>query len=111
MYFQLPLERDTVIYLPLTWTLVHPIDENSPLFGKTIDELKAVDSEILVKLKGHDEGFGEQVHSRNSYLIDEIVWGVRFVSSFHVDEKGKVVLDFDKIGAYEDAELNNEPKK
>jgi inward rectifier potassium channel len=110
-YFQLQLERNTVIYLPLTWTLVHPIDENSPLFGKSIDELKAIDSEILVKLKGHDEGFGEEVHSRNSYLIDEVIWGASFISAFHVDENGKVVLDFDKISAYEDAELNNELRK
>ncbi len=107
-YYLLPLERNTVIYLPLTWTLVHPIDEKSPLYGKTPEDLRNLDSELMIKLKGHDEGFGEHVHSRNSYLVDELVWGARFVSAFYVDEKGMTLLDFDKIGAYETASLNNE---
>ncbi len=107
-YFILPLERTTVLYLSLTWTLVHPINEKSPLYGKTPEELKEMQIEIMVKLKGFDEGFGEHVHSRNSYLIDEMVWGARFVSSFHVDEKGTTILDFDKVGAYEKVSLNKE---
>jgi inward rectifier potassium channel len=106
-YYLLPLERNDVIYLPLTWTMVHPIDEKSPLYGKTAEDLKGMGSEIMIKLKGHDEGFGEHVHSRNSYLMDELVWGARFLPAFYVDEKGTALIEFDKIGSYEKAELNN----
>jgi inward rectifier potassium channel len=107
-YYLLPLERNTVLYLPLTWTMVHPITDKSPLFGKTKEELKDMQIEIMVKLKGFDEGFGEHVHSRNSYMIDEVVWGAKFLPSFHVDDDGATILDFDKVGAYEKATLNKE---
>lgn len=107
-YYLLPLERAGVIYLPLTWTMVHPINEKSPFYGKTPEEIRALDSEIMVKLKGHDEGFGEHVHSRNSYLMNEVVWGARFLPAFHVDESGMTLLDYDRLGAYESAPLNNE---
>lgn len=95
-YYLLPLERSGVIYLPLTWTMVHPIDEKSPFYGKTPDDIGSLDSEIMVKLKGHDEGFGDHVHSRNSYLMNELVWGARFLPAFHVDETGMTLLDLKK---------------
>jgi inward rectifier potassium channel len=108
-FYQLPLERNEVNYLPLTWTLVHPIDENSPFYGKTHEELKEIDSELMINLKGHDEGFGEQVHSRTSYLMDDVIWGARYIPSFHVDDAGIVLLDFEKLSAYEKVNLDREP--
>jgi len=107
-YYLLPLERNSVIYLPLTWTMVHPIDEKSPLYGKTLEDLKTLGAELMIKLKGHDEGFGDLVHSRNSYLMDEMVWGARFLPAFHVDENGMTLLDFDKLSAVESAPINTE---
>jgi inward rectifier potassium channel len=107
-YFVLQLERKDVLYLSLTWTLVHPIDEKSPLYAKTPEELKEMQIEIMIKLKGFDEGFGEHVHSRNSYLADELVWGARFLPAFHVDDNGATVLDYDKVGTYERVSLNKE---
>jgi inward rectifier potassium channel len=95
----LRLERHNVFFLPLTWTLVHPIDEGSPFWGKTVADLERVQAEILILMKGFDDTFSQTVHSRYSYRFDEIVWGARFATAFQVDDQGDIVLEVDKVGA------------
>lgn len=82
-FIQLKLERDAVVFFPLTWTIVHPIDATSPLYGLDADALRAVDAELLVLLNGFDETFSQTVHTRSSYKADEIVWGATFKSVFN----------------------------
>jgi inward rectifier potassium channel len=94
----LKLERDKILFLPLTWTIVHPIDSESPLFGKTAADLESSQSEFLVLIKGYDDTFNQTVHSRYSYRYDEVVWGARFEPAFHIDADGDMVLDVDKVG-------------
>ena len=71
----LELERKQVAFLTLTWTIVHPINDQSPLFGKTASDLEALQAEVIVTMKGFDETFGQLVYGRYSYRYDEIVWG------------------------------------
>ena len=97
VYKKLELERETVFFLPLTWTLVHPIDASSPFFGKNADTLAAEAAEIMVLLRGFDDTFSQVVHSRFSYRFDEILWGYRFLPAFHNDENGHLVLDLTKM--------------
>ncbi len=94
----LALERNTVLMFPLTWTLVHPIDENSALYGKNAEDLIAVQAEIMILVKGFDETFSQVVHTRYSYRADEIVWGAKFSPAFRVDATGGMVLELDKVG-------------
>lgn len=77
-YHTLALERDAVSFFPLNWTVVHPIDESSPLFGWTDEQLRAAEGEFLVLLTAIDETFSQTVHSRSSYTAEEVVWGARF---------------------------------
>ena len=81
-FHQLPLERHKVAFFPLSWTIVHPIDEESPLNGVTGDQLVASNAEILVLLTGIDETFSQTVHARSSYRAEEIVWGAEFANIF-----------------------------
>ena len=53
-YYPLDLERPKVTFLPLTWTVVHPIDERSPLHGETAQTLRDSSTEFLVLLSGFD---------------------------------------------------------
>jgi len=99
-YNRLTLERDTVYYLPLTWTIVHPIDQSSPLYGKTAADLERLQAEFLILIKGFDDTFSQTVHSRSSYRYDEIAWNAKFKMAFHIDEDGDVVLDVDDVGSY-----------
>jgi inward rectifier potassium channel len=82
-FTSLKLEREKVVFFPLAWTIVHPIDEESPLYGLTHEDLVASNTEFLVLLSGIDETFSQTVHTRSSYKADEIVWGARFSSLFN----------------------------
>jgi inward rectifier potassium channel len=94
----LTLERETVLLFPLSWTIVHPIDESSPLYRKTAADLKQMQAEIIVLVKGFDETFSQVVHSRYSYRADELVWGAQFLPTFSVGPKGDLVLELNKLG-------------
>lgn len=104
-YAQLDLERAQVLFLPLTWTVVHPIDEKSPLFGKTEEDLKRLQAEVVVMMRGFDETFGQVVYARYSYRFDEILWGVKFAAAFEVDPRGDLQLWVDRVGLTEPAPL------
>jgi inward rectifier potassium channel len=97
-YKVLKLERHNVYFFPLTWTIVHPIDEHSPFHRKTAEDLHRLQAEILILIKGFDDTFSQTVHSRYSYRYDEIVWGARFAPAFDVDAAGDIVLEVDKVG-------------
>jgi inward rectifier potassium channel len=98
-YRQLKLERDRVLFLPLTWTIVHPIDEDSPLRNATPESLAQLQAEVLILIKAYDDTFSQTVLSRYGYRHDEFVWRRRFASAFDVDEEGDLVLDVDKVGS------------
>jgi inward rectifier potassium channel len=104
-YMALTLERPTVLFFPLTWTVVHPIAEGSPLLGKTAEDLKELQAEVLIMMKGHDESFGQSVHARYSYTYDEVVWGARFATAFELEENGDLRIDVDKVSLTTPAQL------
>lgn len=85
-YHPLTLERNKVTFFPLSWTIVHPIDDSSPLAGKSAEDLQKAAAEILVLLSGIDETFEQTVHARSSYRSDEIVWNARFQSIFSISD-------------------------
>ena len=96
-YIPLALERPSVLFFPLTWTVVHPMTEESPLFNITAQQLEQRQAEVLIMMKGHDESFGQSVHARYSYRYDEIVWGARFTTAFEVEENGDLRIEVDKV--------------
>lgn len=100
-YTVLNLERSSVYFFPLTWTIVHPIDQDSPLRGRTAEDLERLQAELLILITGYDDTFSQSVHARYSYRYDEIVWGARFLPAFHIDEAGDMVLEVGDVGALE----------
>jgi inward rectifier potassium channel len=97
-YNLLKLERPVVMFLPLTWTVVHPIDSESPLWGKTADDLRELQAEALILLKAYDDTFSQTVLARYSYRFDEFLWNRRFVPAFAIDGEGDMVLELRKVG-------------
>jgi inward rectifier potassium channel len=93
----LKLEREGVLFFPLTWTIVHPIDQDSPLYGLGEEELRQMQAEFLILIKGYDDTFSQTVHARYSYRADELIWRAKFSPAFHIEE-GDMVLDVDKVG-------------
>ena len=106
-YTQLKLERTKVVFFPLSWTIVHPIDESSPMFGFTHDELVRTDAEFLILISGSDETFAQTVHARSSYKPEEIVVGKKFASMYNpVAKDGTISIDVSKLSDLEDAPLD-----
>jgi len=98
----LTLERPGILFFALSWTIVHPIDESSPLFGKTSQDLERLQAEIVLMIKGFDETFEQTVNARFSYRYDEIVWNAKFTPTFFVDPgDGGLVLELDRLGDFE----------
>jgi len=102
----LSLERTRVALFPLSWTIVHPIEEGSPLFGLTDANLAERGAEFLVLLTASDETFMQTVHARSSYRYDELVWGARFSDIFGHDRAAQdLTVDISRIHAYERVSL------
>jgi inward rectifier potassium channel len=103
-FIPLKLERERVVFFPLAWTIVHPIDETSPLNTCSPDDLRKLDAELLILLNGFDETFSQTVHTRSSYKVDEIVWGAKFRNMFNpLDPDGTVSVDIRKLHEVEPA--------
>ncbi len=105
-FLPLELELKKIVFFPMTWTINHPIDENSPLNGMTEKDLKDANAEFLILLTGYDDGFSQTVNTRCSYTFEEVVYGARFNSVFGENEKGQTTQDLNKISYYERVSLN-----
>jgi len=102
-YFPLKLQINFIHFFPLPWTVVHPIDEDSPLFGKTSKDLVDLEAEVLIMIKGFDDSFSQNVITRSSYKFDEIDWDVKFVRAYSTDETGETFVDLEKVSETEKA--------
>ena len=102
---QLSLERNSVTFFPLSWTVVHPIDQNSPLWGLEQDDYTRSDGEILILMTATDETFAQQVHTRSSYKPHEILCGAKFVSIYNeVNDGDPISIDIRKLSKTEPAQ-------
>lgn len=107
VFYTLELERPFVAFFPLSWTVVHPIDDHSPLFGWTEEQTLAAESEFLILLTATDDVFAQTVHSRASYVAPELIWNARFTSMFNGREGG-VGFDAAKLHEIEKLEAPEE---
>ena len=104
-FLPLSLERKKINLFPTSWTVVHPIDEASPLYGKSAQDLHEMEVEMYVLLKAFDDTFSQTVYSRTSYRDSEIIYGAKFLPMFSQQENGKTLLDLRLINAMEKVEL------
>ena len=105
-YEKLSLERDNILFFPLNWTIVHPLDDSSPLNNFTGEDYKDNKVEIIVHIKGFDDTFGQTVHSRYSYLPEEIVWGGKFEPAYETSVTGDIIFHMDQIHNYKPVNMN-----
>jgi len=105
-FFNLELEYGKISFFASTWTVNHIINENSPLYGLTKDDMSGMDAEFLILLKGFDTAYAQIVQSLYSYRFDDIIWGAKFKKIYDRSKSGKMRVELDKINDYETAELN-----
>ncbi|HEV7230377.1 MAG TPA: ion channel [Bacteroidia bacterium] len=101
----LDLEVKKINFFPMSWTINHIINENSPLYGFSAKDLEESDAEFMVLLTGFDDTFAQTVNSRYSYKYFETVYGAKFRSVFSQDASGRTVQDLSLLSVYEPANL------
>lgn len=84
----------------MSWTIVHPIDENSPLQNLTKQDFEDGNVEILILIKGIDDTYATTVYSRSSYTCKEVIWEAKFVPIINNNLNGKTMIDLSKISEY-----------
>ena len=104
-FYLLELERPKVVFFPSMWTIVHPINEQSPLNGLTESAVLEKDAEFIIMLRAFDESFSQTVYSRSSYKASEIKWGRKFVYVTRPEKNG-LTVDVGRINETEEATLN-----
>ena len=102
-YFSLELERTKVESMPMSWTVVHPIDEKSPFYGFTEEDMKTADVELYVMLRGFDDVFSNYVQQRTSYTFNEIIFNRKFVPMYRESEDGATtILELHKLNDHKE---------
>lgn len=111
-FFNTPLDISKANTLASNWTLVHEINENSPLYNLTKEDMANAQVEIIVFVQGFDETFSNTVISRTSYHYSEFIYGAKFLPMFHpIGNNTSTVLHLDKLDDYTEAELPEASKK
>jgi inward rectifier potassium channel len=105
-FYTLDMEMSRINAFTLSWTIVHPITEKSPLYGFTKEDIANTDIEVLVFVKAFDEIFSNNVVTRTSYVSSEIIWGGKFkMMYFPSDDKNKTILDLGKLNEFDRVDL------
>lgn len=93
-FHELPLLRSRTPSFTLTWNIMHPIYETSPLYGETPESLAASNTQLIISLIGIDETVTETIHARNIYGNHEVMWDHRFMDIFYLSQTGDRYLDY-----------------
>ena len=94
---ELKLIRSSNPLFALSWTVMHPIDETSPLYGLGLAEMIEHDMEIVVMLSGMDETISDRIYARHAYMAEEIMWHRRFVDVVSVTPGGQRMVDLHRF--------------
>jgi inward rectifier potassium channel len=100
-FYMLSLERESVVFFPSNWTLVHPIDADSPLYGLDEAGLRQADPEFLIFIQGFDDTFYQTIHAKMSYTMSEMVYGGKFVKIAALNEDGYPTVDLSALSHFE----------
>jgi inward rectifier potassium channel len=106
-FYDLELERSHVESLPMNWTVVHPLNQESPLFEYSKDDMKKADLEVYVSVRGFDDVYSNIVQQRTSYTFDEILFERKFVQMYHESPDGKTtIVELNRLHEHKDLNLN-----
>ncbi len=105
-FYDLDLERSHVESLPMNWTVVHPLNSESPLFDYTAEDMKKTDLEIYVSVRAFDDVYSNVVQQRTSYTYSEILFDRKFVQMYRESKDGKTtIVELDKLHEHRDSQV------
>ena len=105
-FYDLDLERSHVESLPMNWTVVHPLNADSPLFEYSAEDMKKSDLEIYVSIRAFDDVYSNIVQQRTSYTYSEILFDRKFVQMYRESKDGKTtIVELDKLHEHRAAQV------
>jgi inward rectifier potassium channel len=90
-YFELKLERNKIETLAMNWTVVHPINEESPLLNFSAEDMQTADVEIYVLIRGFSDIYSSVVQQRTSYTYHEILLNKKFIPMYRESSSGTIL--------------------
>lgn len=108
-FYILPLEMHKISSLSLSWTLVHPITEDSPFYGFTKEDFENSEGEVIVNIKAFDDLFSTTVASGTSYTFDEMVYGAKFDMMYAENADQTItILYVNKLNSFKKVEMKEQ---
>ena len=106
----LEISNATLSLFPLTWTVMHEIDENSPLAGFDAERFRERDARLVLTIEARDHILHAPVHDMRIYTADKIAFGMHYVEAVTLDDQLRPVADLTRLSLVEpDAPLQSEP--
>lgn len=96
-FYELKLVRSHSPLFALSWTAMHRIDEDSPLYGETPESLAEAEAEFLVTMNGIDETVVQTIHTRHTYAVRELLWNMHFVDILFKSKDGQRCIDYSRF--------------
>ncbi len=96
-FHRLPLELEQIHFFPLTWTIVHAINEESPFYGLSVDDLKKRNAEVLILVEAFDETHSQSVKEKKGYGGEEWLEGHVFDRNFRPGKDGELELFINEL--------------
>lgn len=96
-FYELKFVRSQTPIFALPWTVMHVIDETSPLYGMTYEDFLTQEAEIIITLTGLDETVSQTIHARHSFIADEILWNYKFVDIFSTTHEGIRMINYTRF--------------
>jgi inward rectifier potassium channel len=97
----LQLTRSDLPIFPLTWTLMHTIDEASPLFGLGAKDLEAIEARVFLAVEARDSALGAQVQDLGAFEHHQVMFGMRYSDAVSIDEAGRTTADLSRLSLIE----------
>lgn len=95
--YDLRLARERSPAMTRSWTIIHTIDPDSPLFGATPESMAKDEVELIATLVGIDDTSMQTVHARKRYVDSQIVWGARHADILSEEPDGRIIIDMRKF--------------
>ncbi len=93
-YHELKLDRNEHPMFMLSWTLFHVIDEASPLYGMSADDLVVSDAAFALNVSGVDDSSAQQLYARALYAQHDIRWKHRYTDITSISPAGRLLIDY-----------------
>ncbi len=105
-FARLELELDHIYMFPLNWTLVHIIDEESPLVEKSMKELADSNTEFLLIIKGYDVTYHKAIHTARSYNCNDLKYGANYIPMYETTDE-ETIIHLDQINDIENIDISD----